>query len=304
MDFILSLSQYFEYFPNKLSCYNAGFIINNGNYKFLGRNNITQLGIQYFNLQNNAELQSNIFNKQNVIIDIDKSNNKLLRCSKVNNLERKDRVRINSRLEDCRLFRFDNKIYTHGTSNSIFENGKLNIKTFVGILQDNSILEIPLAGDYDKFESPQKNWTPIVYNNDLYFEQNVTNPRRILKLEGKNITETHVDNFNYGVRFRGNCQNIDMNGEYLSFYHFHKGKDRSGNRNYYQVAAILDGKPPFKIKKISKPFRFPFGDSGIQFMSGVDILSNDVYISYGVADADNFLIKTKLNDIFKKFEKI
>lgn len=189
-------------------------------------------------------------------------------------------------LEDCRLFEWKKDLYVIGTRGTKKEK---NLTQFLAKVIDNNLLLLPFNHNYPP---RQKNWNAIPLD-DLYFEMNPANPRRILKYNTQELEFVSEKDFVYRPHLRGNYSLL-IGNKILSFYHFHVKRD------YYHVAGILDNN--FNVEKLSVPFKFSANNERIQFLCGVVLKNNELYFSYGINDKDNILAKCPFLELLKLFD--
>lgn len=168
----------------------------------------------------------------------------------------------------------------------------------------------------------QKNWMPLVYNNDIYFIYSI-DPHIVLRLDKDQLHSIPTLNNNiqsqwpYGI-IRGGTPAVyvnDLNG-YLAFFHSSlpykpnepEWKIRQGPpwRIYYMGAIVFDNKPPFKIKAFTKkPLTFPGLYSAkntnyqIIFPSGLVEQESKFLLSAGYQDAETIILSVNKQDLYK-----
>jgi hypothetical protein len=175
--------------------------------------------------------------------------------------------------------------------------------------------EIELTTNF-KLHYQEKNWSPFVYNHELYLVYS-TSPHRILKCNIETGYSPEVYRTISSVPlFRGGTtiqkfryKNKDI---YLSFVH------KRYNIVYYQTAMYaFEAEPPFKVISYTPEFIFEknnisfvkhrekYFDIGIQFVAGFEIIKDSngtykFYITYGENDCDSILAVIDAEDIMKK----
>jgi predicted GH43/DUF377 family glycosyl hydrolase len=148
----------------------------------------------------------------------------------------------------------------------------------------------------------QKNWTPFVYENKLYFSYSL-NPHLILfpnmmtgECYAQHKTQFH-SNWIFGP-LRGSSEAILVDGEYLSF--FHSGIYEASSISwpwiawhYFMGAYTFSAKPPFGVTSITdKPIlaRNLYTSSDRQkrviFPGGFAVVGSSIYVAYGKDDCE------------------
>lgn len=282
---ILKFSDYFQYLPQTNGCWNCGFTIVNNQFWFSARNEVSRYNQEYFCRTTPANL-----NPRAVPVLVKFNNNlELISTDLVNKSE--DRI-----LSDVRIFTWNNEVYYTGTERSSKPqpDGKRRVDQFLA----KSIGSYLVFLKFDhSFDLPQKNWTPIASGNKLFFEnfeQKGCLSRQLMHYDSGSLKLVRQESCEH--KLRGNSQVISFNDDYfLGLYHFHT------RRFYYHYFALLSKEFPFPLIRLSNPFRFPYNNTIIQFGMGMDSINDDIYISYGVQDADNFLLKTNRDNILQLF---
>lgn len=270
---ICRFSSFFDKLPHKFGGWNSGMIYHNNQFLFSCRNETSRFREGYFGSKTPQEVRWQRSVPALIKLDING-----------NFLEVKDSITVpNESLEDVRLFKWNGEIYCTGSKRV----GK-GVDQFLAKLIDNIVYLLPFNHN---FRLNQKNWNPIVHNNELYFEQSMTSPRTILKYDVggnlKTISEKH-----FGFELRGNSPPIPFNDKLLTFYHTYHGDHHFLKRVYVQYAALIEPEPPFDIIKLYGPFKFlPANYCRIQFHIGLDIIGDDIFFSYGIEDSDNIFAK-------------
>lgn len=280
-ELVIKFSDFFDAFPQKNANWNCGFTIQNNKYIFLCRNEVSKYSEQYWG----KKLSTHYPRAVPTYAEFHEDGN--LACVKPVNKSK------NYLLSDVRLFQFKGNTFSTGTyrSDKYQPDGKRKVDQFLARQICNNMIFLPFE---HSFKLPQKNWTPFISEN-LFFENydQVSKCRNLLEYVGGKLKL--VNRFYTPYTLRGNCQTIQLEDKLLSIYHYHK------NRYYWHYFVLSESVFPFTPIKISKPFRFKIGDSDkspIQFVMGMEI-KNDIYISYGVQDADNYLVRVSLKNIQK-----
>lgn len=229
----------------------------------------------------------------------------------------------NEASEDPRCFRIKEKTYI-----SYSHIKEWQPKPIV----DMELLELgehPVALQY-KESRIEKNWVPLVYNDDLYFIYQY-NPYTLLKVSDissgevelvyKNRETNHAINCwekNWG-KIRGGTPAIEIEDSFVAFFH---SSYRIGKNMHYVIgAATFEKTPPFTITKISKEpivykemyqekitnFKSPYIKQFcmyITFPSGVIEKDNQLYVVCGDNDIGIHLLVIDKNALIRSLENV
>ena len=280
---ICRLSYHFDKMLHKFGGWNSGMVFHENSFLFACRNETSRFNNKYFNRPTPPEVRWERYVPSLIHLDGD---GKFIKTDQTLTIP-------NESLEDVRLFKLDNEIFLTGTKR--LDKG---VTQFLAKLIGNNVYSLPFN---HKYKPNQKNWIPIVFNNTIYFEQSISNPRVILKYDKGNLIE--ISKTEKGLSLRGNCSPIDIGDKLLSFYHYYTGPSGYLDREYVQYAAYLDKHPPFNIQKVFGPFKFqPGSENRIQFHTGLDIVGEDIYFSYGIEDSDNVFAKINKDSLTQFLE--
>lgn len=133
----------------------------------------------------------------------------------------------------------------------------------------------------------EKNWLPFIYNNELYIEY-LINPRKIFKYNDTYVSpQTFCKSMSSFLH--GSVNSVLYKDEhYIGMGHTHP--------NYEHVFYIFENKPPFKITRYSNEIKLHNNFSKqYEFVTGMSILDDDIYISYSVNDCINYITKISIN---------
>eukprot|EP01084_Bolivina_argentea_P045179 83157_1 len=251
-------------------------------------------------------------------------------------------------LTDCRLFVYLSMIYAdcigykHWTSFNFIgpllwyesnENKELIIvlnakqSHFPSILRTRNLRFDENTNDSYVLYSDARNFIPLIYNNELYFQVNIQHSY-FIKIKYYDITN-NTDDIIYGQKtgyFNPNPYNLFNKGdqihqsvgfihlkesnEYLGIGHVHldlykrTGQDQYGmhfGNHYTHFFYTIIDKPPFYINRISPLFCFgsPYNDTNhdcdiTQFVCGLieDTINNIDYffISFGINDCSAAIV--------------
>lgn len=193
--------------------------------------------------------------------------------------------------QDARIFEFNdtqmiifNDIPSYNPSNRI-----MRLTRLIG----NQAL--PYHDIDTKLKKMEKNWSPFVYEGELYFEY-ALNPRKILKLNGLKFIESREKlpwPRCWGKKLRGSTPPLRLGDIYLAF--FHSSFKEKAKRWYVMGAYTFEAKPPFRITKISS---HPILFEGI-YDSPHNPIQKDLYCIYpagAVVEKDKLYLSCGEND--------
>jgi predicted GH43/DUF377 family glycosyl hydrolase len=174
-----------------------------------------------------------------------------------------------------------------------------------------SIPQVFLHFDEESPKTEEKNWVPLIYNDELLLAYSIS-PHRIERpIDGTHASETFSLSpakipWNWGI-LRGGTPALPEGDEYLAF--FHSTKDMASIQSkgqevthYFMGAYTFASEPPFAITRISpepifaknfytapdyktwKPLRCVFA---------AGYVSNDdyVWVAYGRQDHESWIVK-------------
>jgi len=205
--------------------------------------------------------------------------------------------------EDARIIKVNNDILF------IFNNMINNeIKMCIYNLNKKSTIVL----EYEKSTKVEKNWSPFVYNNELYFSYYI-NPHHILKVDLlSGICKTVYNNsiIKYKYKIFGGTPSIYIKelNVYFGIGHTNKLGYLNLKRNYYCIGYMFNAQPPFNIIKLSKPFLFYDRDDTyniyelhkVEFPLGLQKINDDIYISLGINDIDSYFLKINYMDLINQ----
>lgn len=151
----------------------------------------------------------------------------------------------------------------------------------------------------------EKNWIPVVSNNQLYILYSDT-PRTFIHCKD-NLTHLSIekyDKLNYNVSWnygdvRGGCPPIQYDKDSLIWF-FHSAKNiyysvpTMGVRTYFIGAYVTTKVYPFEIKQITT-FPIFFGTLS-PLRKNLNYQSNVVFPCGAISDGDDFIISMGIND--------
>ena len=178
------------------------------------------------------------------------------------------------------------------------------IKEASGTIKINQITKLSYNENVDNHE---KNWMPFVKDDKLMFVYSL-NPHIILETnlqtgQCKKIAET--ENKEVSKDLRGSSQArpyvINDKNVYVGVGHI-KHSTFAYLTQIYTFAAekpygIVSQTPMFVIKNTVNPEKV-----GVQFVSGLEIIGDTAYITYGEDDCDSKLLKIKMSNVIAKLK--
>lgn len=234
-----------------------------------------------------------------------------------------------SAAQDPRLFRANNKTYM--LYNDMVASHKREVYIADVIFkQDRLAVEnIKLLNYEPRAYLDQKNWSPFVYSNEIFFIYS-TDPFVILHWDQINntITRTQVDLKSFGDewpwgKIRGGTPAIYVKSldAYLTFFHSslpYREKEPKNfkihnplPRIYYMGAFIFSAKPPFKIIAFTpKPLSYKdfykelYVDYHIIFPCGLMEEEDSFLLSVGIEDIRTEMLRVSKDDLYKQFKYI
>lgn len=210
----------------------------------------------------------------------------------------------NTHVEDPRVIQFENHWFLFYTDGMTVGVAKLTLDTCDVVY--SHFLNVP-SDDIVTSESDgrEKNWVPVVSNNNLYLLYSDT-PRTFIHCVD-NITRLNTvqyDKLNYIVLWkygtiRGGCPPIEYDStSFIWFFHssnsIYHSVPTPNTKVYYIGAYITSNVYPFEIKQITK-FPILFGPPS-PIRPKLSYQTNVVFPCGAVADGDDFLISMGIND--------
>jgi hypothetical protein len=175
--------------------------------------------------------------------------------------------------------------------------GKIDKKS--GKINNYNILTIKNM----KTNKCEKNWTPWCYNNKIYFSY-MLNPHIILNLNedtgicNKIIEQPFNTNF---PKLSGGTPAILYNNYYIGIAHNIQDHGLLSKFNLHRVYNsyfyLFEKDYPFKLIFVSKPFTIK--NKGCEFITGIKIDNNNVYLTIGISDIVTYVVKLNKNELDK-----
>jgi predicted GH43/DUF377 family glycosyl hydrolase len=203
-------------------------------------------------------------------------------------------------LEDCRLFKWDNRLYVCGVRRDTTTNGQGRMELSEIKVTANAVTEISRSrinppGDKSYCE---KNWMPIL---DMpYHFVKWTNPTEVVKSNpatGDSETVILTEGRQPLPRdLRGGSQVIPFEGGYIALTHevdLWNGEAGHKDAHYYQRFVIWD--KDFNLVKWSQEFKFM--EARIEFAAGMALKGKDFLITYGYQDNAAYILRVPVQTV-------
>jgi hypothetical protein len=201
-------------------------------------------------------------------------------------------------LEDCRLFKWNDKLYLCGVRRDTTTNGQGRMELSEIIYRNHEAIEISRR----RIPSPngdnsycEKNWYPIL--DRPYHFVKWTSPTEIVKVtdEGcQTVVYKEENRLPIFSDLRGGSQAIPFRDGYLAVVHetnlFNSELGRK-NATYRHRFILFD--QYFNIIRYSD--RFSFMEGELEFCCGAAIKDNDILLTYGFQDNSAFILKMSLD---------
>lgn len=201
-------------------------------------------------------------------------------------------------LEDCRVFRWEGKLYLCGVRRDTTPNGVGRMEMSEIEITENAVTEvsrfrIPAPGKDDTY--CEKNWMPIL---DLPYQFiKWCNPTEIVTVNpikktctsfiGTNVLPLQND-------LRGGSQVLSWKdqGYFTLIHETYLFNSEAGRKNgIYRHRFVLWDKH-WNIIKISDPFSF--GEAHIEFAAGMCYHGDDLLITFGIQDNAAYILRCPL----------
>ena len=205
-------------------------------------------------------------------------------------------------LEDARIVNWDNKYYAIGVRRDTTTNGQGRMEFSELDISGTEVREI----NRTRIESSnpanycEKNWMPI--KNKPYHFVRWTNPVEIVKVDLENkiakVVYSNNKRFKLPYELRGGSQLVEWtNNTYLSIVH--ECDFTQYNFNGYKNAAyyhrFVVWNKSLTINFITESFNFM--STKIEFCIGLEIVDNNVLITFGYQDNACYVLKLKKNTL-------
>jgi len=196
-------------------------------------------------------------------------------------------------LEDCRIVKWNNKIYVSGVRRDTTTNGQGRIELSELNIENDLVKEI----SRNRLEPPnpasycEKNWMPVIDSDFTYVKW--CNPTEVVKADLETNTTNQIflgNSFWYPRDFRGGSQVIDLNKDYRFCCVHTVGlfKSEQGRKNaIYRHCFIIWDKDWNIIRHTPE---FSFLDAKIEFCAGLTKYKNNFLLSFGLQDNASYIV--------------
>jgi len=220
---------------------------------------------------------------------------------------------------DPRLFIHNDKLWITFAEFDMGNRGMYRCIVRCVQLGDGYIPENDLEIKYgDNYKALEKNWCFFSHDDELWFYYSILDQRcvRVCDTTGRMIEERRSGPFTWLLdHLRGGTPFAPYGDGYISFYH--SGTKHPWYQRRYGVGAVvIEGKPPFGIKKLGLPFMYGSredlfidrdrpGNPNVVFAAGLVDCGDHFLVSVGVNDSINAVItvpKDNLEATLEPFE--
>lgn len=201
-------------------------------------------------------------------------------------------------LEDCRIVRWDDKLYNTGVRRDLDDKGTGRMELSEMVFNDSGVKEIsqhriPSPGNDDSY--CEKNWMPIV---DMpYHYVKWTNGTEVVKydLEKNTTTTVHLKNWkDLGtIDLRGGSQVLKYKNYYYALTHeTFLFKSPAGRKDGTYRHRFVVWNENWDIVKVSRMFSFM--NAEIEFAVGMTPYNDNMLITFGYQDNAAYLLRVPL----------
>lgn len=139
-----------------------------------------------------------------------------------------------------------------------------------------------------------KNWVPLISEDQLYFVYSI-DPTVVLKvLDGKGFFVSGNPKAN-DIKLSGGTPFIELNNHFVSVAHYPRFLH---DKLYYRHCFVVMNRN-FQIIEVSEPFFFQ--RPGIEFACGLEFQHGNIYISYGVGDRSAYIAQIPAEELYPRF---
>lgn len=198
-------------------------------------------------------------------------------------------------LEDARLFRWNDKLYTCGVRRDLDTIGTARMELCEIEVNEDSVVEtsrfrIPGPGNNDTY--CEKNWVPII-DKPFHFIK-WTNPTEVVKVnpQEKTCETTYIskDVLELQRDLRGGSQIITVGNFYLGCTHEVVFFDSEvGRKDAIYLHRFVVWDKDFNIVNLSKEFSFMGGH--VEFCAGMSQYNDDILLTFGFQDNASYILR-------------
>lgn len=290
--------------PTSMTLFNPSIIENNEGWTVLVR--VIEQNI-------NKKNRNGFFYSENWIVYLDK-NLQVIKYIVIDDEEQiKNYQECKYGLEDGRIFEWNKEKWILFSGLNILENKFINTMCLAKLV-DNKLENFKILRSPNS-QNREKNWTPLVENNELFIIYNI-DPLEIYKLKNDKLElyyKSTNKNFNYFVSGSSTAINYQDNYIFVSHHRkkinafkkvylkiFNREKYKRDKVIFYHQFHILN----IYEKKIKSSERFIFQKEGIEFCAGIALKENTLMISYGIADQAAYILEVPIPDLFKNIKEM
>lgn len=197
-------------------------------------------------------------------------------------------------LEDCRIMRWDGKLYYCGVRRDTTPNGQGRMELSEIVVDDKSAREVSRYRIPSTFKDDsycEKNWVPIL---DMpYHFIKWSNPTEIVKVDMEKKTTEQVFLGTYvpmPYDFRGGSQVIRYGDKFITIAHvltkFHKSEAGRKNAQYRHCFIVWD--KDWNVVKYGDIFDFMGGE--IEFCCGLAEYNGNFLVTFGFQDNAAYIL--------------
>jgi hypothetical protein len=204
-------------------------------------------------------------------------------------------------LEDCRLAKWDNKLYGIGVRRDVKPNGEGRMQyqeieySFEGTPYAKEVRRNRIEPPLGNQSYCEKNWMPVLDMPHHFIKW--TNPTELVKANlDKNESEQiklGSKAIPIGIDLRGGSQVIKWKDGWLAITHEYtpvRNNNELGYKDAFYFSRFVQWDSEWNIIGTSESFSFL--DGRIEFVSGMDILNDDfVLITFGFCDCGSYIVK-------------
>jgi predicted GH43/DUF377 family glycosyl hydrolase len=197
-------------------------------------------------------------------------------------------------LEDCRVVKWNNKIYVSGVRRDTTTNGQGRIELSELSIENGTVKEIAR----NRLQPPgpsesycEKNWMPVVDKEFEYVKW--CNPTEVVKadLATNTTTQTYLgESFWYPRDFRGGSQVIRLNESYrfacVHTVNLYKSEQGRKNAIYRHCFIVWDN----NWNLVKHTTEFSFFDHKIEFCAGMTKHKDNFLLTFGLQDNGSYIL--------------
>jgi hypothetical protein len=197
-------------------------------------------------------------------------------------------------LEDCRLIRWDEKLYLCGVRRDTTTNGQGRMELSELHIDGPNVSEIsrariPAPGENSSY--CEKNWMPI--RSEPYKFVKWSNPTEVVKVDINELTCESIHHGNHipGYKdWRGGSQVISWGDYYVCLIHeTNLFQSEAGRKDAIYRHRFVVWDKDWNLISFSKEFSFMNAD--IEFAVGMDLYKDDFLITFGYQDNAAYILK-------------